>query len=120
DGATVWLPGGRTLTLLSSPPHKERLLVRFPGVWGRAPAGALPKGPLVLARAEALHKALLVIPESASPRLHEGSWWDHRIVGCAVETDTGTELGTIREVIHTAANDVWAAVGDEGVGTLGP
>ena len=107
DGATVWLEDGRTLTVESSRPHKDRLLVRFRGVEDRA-------------QAETLHKAILVIPESASPRLPEGSWWDHRIVGCAVETDTGTELGTIREVIHTAANDVWSAVDDGGVETLVP
>jgi 16S rRNA processing protein RimM len=107
NGATLWLEDGRTLTVESSRPHKDRLLVRFRGVEDRA-------------QAEALQKALLVVPESASPQLPEGSWWDHRIVGCAVETDTGRALGTIRDVIHTAANDVWSAVDDEGVETLVP
>ena len=101
DGETVWLEDGRTLTVESSRPHKDRLLVRFREVQTRA-------------QAEALHKALLVVPESLSPELPEGSWWDHRIVGCAIETDTGRALGTVREVIHTAANDVWSAVDDEG------
>ena len=55
-----------------------------------------------------------------SPELPEGSWWDHRIVGCAIETDAGRALGTVREVIHTAANDVWSAVDDDGVETLVP
>jgi 16S rRNA processing protein RimM len=107
DGATVWLEDGRTLTVESSRPHKDRLLVRFRGVKDRA-------------QAEALQKALLLVPESTSPRLPEGSWWDHRIVGCAVQTDTGRALGTIRDVIHTAANDVWSAVDGEGVETLVP
>jgi 16S rRNA processing protein RimM len=107
DGATVWLEDGRTLTVESSRPHKDRLLVRFRGIEDRA-------------QAEALHTALLVVPESSSPELPEGSWWDHRIIGCAIETDTGRVLGTIREVIHTAANDVWSAVDDEGVETLVP
>jgi 16S rRNA processing protein RimM len=107
DGATVWLEDGRTLTVESSRPHKDRLLVRFRGIEDRA-------------QAEALHMALLVVPESSSPELPEGSWWDHRIIGCAIETDTGRVLGTIREVIHTAANDVWSAVDDEGVETLVP
>lgn len=107
DGATVWLEDGRTLTVESSRPHKDRLLVRFRGVEGRA-------------QAEALQMALLVVPESSSPELPEGSWWDHRIVGCAIQTDAGRPLGTVREVIHTAANDVWSAVGDDGVETLVP
>ena len=107
DGATVWLEDGRTLTVESTRPHKDRLLVRFRGVEDRA-------------QAEALQKALLVVPESSSPELPQGSWWDHRIVGCALETDTGRVLGTVRDVIHTGANDVWSAVDDEGVETLVP
>ena len=107
DGETVWLEDGRTLTVESSRPHKDRLLVRFRGVQSRE-------------QAEALQRALLVVPESLSPELPEGSWWDHRIVGCAIETDTGRALGTIHDVIHTAANDVWSAVDDEGTETLIP
>lgn len=107
DGETVWLEDGRTLTVESSRPHKDRLLVRFREVQSRE-------------QAEALQRALLVVPESLSPELPEGSWWDHRIVGCALETDTGRALGTVRDVIHTAANDVWSAVDDEGVETLIP
>jgi 16S rRNA processing protein RimM len=107
DGATVWLEDGRTLTVESSRPHKDRLLVRFRGVNDRE-------------QAEALQKALLVVPESSSPELPEGSWWDHRIMGCALETDTGRSLGTVREVIHTAANDVWSAVDEDGTEILVP
>jgi 16S rRNA processing protein RimM len=107
DGETVWLEDGRTLTVESSRPHKDRLLVRFREVRSRE-------------QAVALQRALLVIPESLSPELPEGSWWDHRIVGCAIETDTGRALGTVHDVIHTAANDVWSAVDDEGTETLIP
>jgi 16S rRNA processing protein RimM len=107
DGATVWLEDGRPLTVESSRPHKDRLLVWFRGVEDRA-------------QAEALRTALLVVPESLSPELPAGSWWDHRIVGCAIDTDAGRALGTVREVIHTAANDVWSAVDDDGVETLVP
>lgn len=107
DGETVWLEDGRTLTVESSRPHKDRLLVRFREVQSRE-------------QAEALQRALLVVPESLSPQLPEGSWWDHRIVGCTIETDTGRVLGTVHDVIHTAANDVWSAVDDEGTETLIP
>ena len=107
DGETVWLEDGRTLTVESSRPHKDRLLVRFREVQTRE-------------QAEALQRALLVVPDSLSPDLPEGSWWDHQIVGCAIETDTGRALGTVHDVIHTAANDVWSAVDDEGTETLIP
>jgi 16S rRNA processing protein RimM len=64
--------------------------------------------------AERLSRSVLVVPESASPLLPDGSWWDHQLVGCEVVTESGRPLGTVREVIHTAANDVWSAVSDEG------
>lgn len=107
DGATVWLEDGRPLTVESSRPHRDRLLVRFREVSDRTAA-------------EALQGRVLVVPESSSPELPDGSWWDHRIEGCAVQTDEGRGLGTVREVIHTAANDVWAAVDEAGVETLIP
>ena len=106
-GATLWLEDGRTLTVESSRPHRGRLLVRFREVRDRE-------------QAEGLQRALLVVPESSSPSLPEGSWWDHQIEGCAVETDRGRALGTVREVIHTAANDVWSVVDGEGRETLVP
>lgn len=107
DGATVWLEDGRALTVGSSRPHKDRLLVRFREVADRA-------------QADALHGALLVVPESMSPPLPEGSWWDHQLIGCAVATEAGRALGTLTEVIHTAANDVWSVVDESGAETLVP
>jgi 16S rRNA processing protein RimM len=106
-GATVWLEDGRSLTVASSRPHGDRLLVRFREVRDRD-------------EAEALQRELLVVPASISPELPEGSWWDHQIEGCALETDGRRALGTIREVIHTAANDVWSAVDEAGAETLIP
>ena len=106
-GATLWLGDGRTLTVESSKPHRGGLLVRFREVRDRE-------------QAEGLQRALLVVPESSSPSLPEGSWWDHQIEGCAVETDRGRPLGTVREVIHTAANDVWSVVDGGGRETLVP
>lgn len=106
-GATLWLEDGRKLTVESSKPHRGGLLVRFREVRDRE-------------QAEGLQRALLVVPESSSPSLPEGSWWDHQIEGCAVETDRGRPLGTVREVIHTAANDVWSVVDGGGRETLVP
>jgi len=107
DGAVVWLHDGRALTVGSSRPHKDRLLVRFREVPDRTTA-------------DALHGALLVVPESMSPPLPEGSWWDHRLIGCKVATDRGRALGAVTEIIHTTANDVWVAVDEMGTETLVP
>jgi 16S rRNA processing protein RimM len=106
-GATLWLVDGRPLTVESSRPHRGRMLVRFREVRDREQAAAL-------------QRALLFVPESASPTLPEGSWWDHQIEGCAVTTDGGRALGTVHEVIHTAANDVWSVIDGEGRETLVP
>jgi 16S rRNA processing protein RimM len=107
DGAAVWLEDGRVLTVESSRPHKDRLLVRFREVPGRDAA-------------DALHGALLVVPESMSPPLPEGSWWDHQLIGCSVQTENGRPLGTLTDVIHTPANDVWSAIDDSGREVLVP
>ncbi len=106
-GAVVFLEDGRSLTIASARPHKDRLLVTFDEVSDRAAA-------------DALRGAILVVPESASPPLPEGTWWDHQLIGCEVSTDTGVVLGEVREVIHTAANDVWSAVREDGTETLIP
>lgn len=107
EGAVVFLEDGRPLTVQSARPHRGRLLVRFREVADRT-------------EAEALRGRLLVVPTSMSPPLPEGSWWDHEIEGCAVRTEGGRELGVVREIIHTAANDVWVAVDEAGAETLIP
>ena len=107
DGATVWTEGGRALKVSGSRPHRDRLLLRFEGVGDRE-------------QADALRGTLLIVPESASPELPEGSWWDHQIVGCEVETQAGRSLGTVRDVIHTAANDVWSVLDAAQTETLIP
>lgn len=106
DGAAVYLEDGRILTVESARPHRGGLVVKFREVRDRD-------------QAEELSRKVLVVPESMSPELPEGSWWDHRLVGCEVVTESGRSLGTLQEVIHTQANDVWSAVA-EGRETLIP
>jgi 16S rRNA processing protein RimM len=101
EGAVVCLEDGRALTVESARRHRGGLLVKFREVPNRTAA-------------ERLARSVLVVPESASPHLPDGSWWDHQLVGCEVVTESGRPLGTVREVIHTAANDVWSAVSDDG------
>jgi len=101
EGAVVYLEDGRALTVESARPHRSGLIVKFREVPDRTAA-------------DRLARSVLSVPESSSPRLPEGSWWDHKLVGCEVVTESGRPLGTVREVIHTAANDVWSAVSDDG------
>jgi 16S rRNA processing protein RimM len=106
-GGVVHLEGGRALTVAHSRPHRGRLLVTFEEVPDRDAA-------------EALVQRDLVVPESASPPLPEGSYWDHQLIGCRVVTESGRTLGELVDVIHTPANDVWSAVDPGGVETLIP
>ena len=43
----------------------------------------------------------------AVPDAPEGEFWPHQLVGCAVVTASGREVGHVREVLHTSANDIW-------------
>ena len=65
-GAEVQLEDGRSLVVEESRPHRGRILVWFRGVSDRD-------------LAERLVQQFLFVPESASPRLPEGSWWDHQL-----------------------------------------
>ncbi len=106
-GSVVYLEDGRALTVADARPHRSRMLVTFEDVRDREAA-------------ERLVRHDLVVPESASPSLPEGSYWDHQLIGSTVVTESGATLGELRDVIHTPANDVWSAVDDHGVETLVP
>jgi 16S rRNA processing protein RimM len=97
-------PGGERVLTVGSVrgPHHGRLLVRFREVSGRD-------------EAEALRGQALLIDSRESPPLSEADrFWVHEIVGLEVRTDDGRSLGRVREVLHTAANDVWVVEGDGG------
>jgi 16S rRNA processing protein RimM len=64
--------------------------------------------------AEALRNQLLTIPEAEAMPLPEGTYYVHQIIGLRVVTDTGEELGRVREVLHTGANDVYVVDGPRG------
>jgi 16S rRNA processing protein RimM len=106
-GATVWREDGRALTIEAARPHRDRLLVRFREVPDRTAA-------------EGLQGSLIVVPRSSSPALPEGSWWDHEVDGCEVTTEQGRSLGTVADVIHTRANDIWSVLDESGSETLIP
>jgi 16S rRNA processing protein RimM len=103
EGSTLFLDEreDRPLTVAASRPHQQRLLVAFRGVEDRTSA-------------EPLRGHYLFVPTSSAPQLPEGEYWAHELVGCDVLTEDGRPIGRIREVLHTQANDVWAADGAEG------
>ena len=101
-GSKLFLDEGEaSVTVATSRPHKGRLLVTFREIRDRD-------------QAERLGGRYLLIPASSSPSLPEGEYWPHEVVGARVETAEGRLIGTIREIIHTPANDVWVARDDAG------
>jgi 16S rRNA processing protein RimM len=90
--------GERRLTVRGARSHGRRLLVSFEEVTDRADA-------------ESLRGQILFVPAASAPPLPALSYWVHEIVGIEVATEEGRSLGTVREVLHTVANDVWLVEG---------
>jgi 16S rRNA processing protein RimM len=51
----------------------------------------------------------LEVPLDSVHKLAEGSYYHHQLMGLAVRTRSGRELGRIAEVLERPANDVWVA-----------
>lgn len=58
----------------------------------------------------------LKISESQQEELEEGEYYYHEIIGCAVVTEEGEELGKISEILSPGANDVWVVDRPKGKG----
>jgi 16S rRNA processing protein RimM len=85
--------------------HGARLLVRFGGVADRAAADAL-KG-----------SRFVIDSEDLPPIDEPDTYYDHQLVGLRVRTAAGCDIGTVAEVLHTAAGEL-LAVNRGGAGEL--
>lgn len=74
--------------------HQGALLLRLDGVATRNDAEAL-RGATVSIRLEDL------------PRLKEGEYYSHQLVGLRVQREGGAPLGVLAEVLGTGSNDVY-------------
>lgn len=88
--------------------HGDRVLLRLQGVADRDAADAL-RGTLFLVDSTDL-------PPIADP----DEFYDHQLEGMAVRTDTGDAVGTVTEVLHTAAGELLAVRAPEGAEVLVP
>ena len=70
--------------------------------------------------AEALGRQVLMIEAGALPKLPEGEFYWHELVGCRVESELGRPLGCVREIWETGAHDVLVVVDDDGLHRLVP
>ena len=96
-GSEPWLrrPDGtvQRCRILALRPHKRFLLLQLDGV-------------MTANDAEALVGSTLAVPRAALPPLAPDAAYHVDLIGCAVRTTTGEELGTVAELIVTGSNDV--------------
>lgn len=77
-------------------PHGARLLVRLAGVHDRDGA-------------DALRGSVFVVDSADLPPITEpGTYYDHQLEGLAVRGTAGEPVGTVTEVLHTAAGELLA------------
>jgi 16S rRNA processing protein RimM len=92
----------RSYVIDSAREHGGRLLVRLAGVADRDAA-------------DALRGSLFVIDSNDLPPIDEpDTYYDHQLEGLQVRTTTGTDIGVVAEVLHTAAGELLAVKSDSG------
>lgn len=89
-------------------PHGSRLLLRLAGVADRDSA-------------DQLRGTLFVVDASELPPIDDpDEFYDHQLEGLAVATADGRQVGTVAEVLHTAAGELLAVHDGEGAEKLVP
>lgn len=83
---------------------EERLILGLAGLADRDAAGLL-------------RNELVFVPASEVPALPEGEYYLHELIDLPVQTEDGTLLGILTEILYTGANDVFV-VEKEGGGEL--
>jgi 16S rRNA processing protein RimM len=86
----------RNYVVAAARPHGNRLLLRLEGVANRDAA-------------DALRGSLFVIDSEDLPPIDEpDTYYDHQLEGLLVRTTAGRDIGTVAEVLHTAAGELLA------------
>jgi len=84
--------------------HSGRLLVRLEGVASRDAA-------------DALRGSLFVVDVADLPPIEDpDEFYDHQLEGLRVRTTAGLDVGTVAEVLHTAAGEILAVRPGDGDG----
>ena len=94
-GAELYLDGGSRRVEWSRQ-QPAGLVVKLAGVDDRAVA-------------QALRGRYLEVPEESLRPLPPGRWYHHQLIGLAVVSESGRDLGSLTDVIERPANDVWVA-----------
>jgi len=97
----------RELVIEGIRPHGDGLLLKFVGFSSRDEVSVLVN--------ELIYKSA-----SNLPRLPEGEYYHHDLIGLEVVSDTGQTLGKLVEILETGANDVYRIIADDGKEILLP
>jgi len=104
EGSTLWTrsdEGPRQLVIKASRLQGNRPVVRFDG-FDR------------IEDVERLAGLELRVPEESLQRLAEGTYYQHQLIGCVVETAAGERIGEVARVEGGAAGSVLAIDGPRG------
>ena len=98
----------RRYTVEVARPHGGRLLVRLAGVADREAA-------------DALRGVVFVVDSTELPPIDDpDEFYDYQLEGLRVRTAHGREVGTVAEVLHTAAGELLAVRAGSGTEVLVP
>jgi 16S rRNA processing protein RimM len=88
----------RTYEVMEAAPHPPRIILRLRGI--ERIEDVLP-----------LLGKDIAVRRDALPELEEGEYFWFEILGMVVKTDAGREIGTVKEILPTAAHDVYVVEG---------
>lgn len=107
-GMTVFVGDDyQPMVIASRRPHGSGMLVRFRGIKSPEEAGLY-------------RNTWVYVPTANRPQLPEGEYYHHQLVGLAVVTEEGRELGVLADILETGANDVYVVRDADGNETLLP
>lgn len=91
----------RELTLVSIEPQGKLLRAQFREV-------------ATMDEAQGIVGQELFLPEDRLPQTEEGEYYHYQLIGLRVETVQGRQIGVLRGIIETGANDVYAVESESG------
>jgi len=101
DQILIRLRGNETTyKIISTRFHKGLVLLKLEGITDRNAAEKLARGVIVIPRSEALP-------------LDEDEFFIRDLIGLTVKTEDGTNLGAVKDVFPTGANDVYVIESEE-------
>lgn len=87
--------------------HDREMIVRFAGIDTPEAAGEF-------------RNAMLYVKASELPKLPEGEYYHHQLLGLSVVNEAGEALGSLIDILETGANDVYVVKTSDGKELLLP